>query len=82
TLSDKAKEFAKILGIFYKENYNIDVFPRIKCNIGTEGKIYHLPFDQQYDMTVIDEKGEFMALTVKEAEEAGFRRAYRWHGSD
>ena len=81
TLSDKAKEFAKILGIAYKENYNIDVFPRIKCNIGVEGKIYHLPFDQQYDTTIID-GSEFMALTVKEAEDAGFRRAYRWRGND
>ena len=82
TLSDKAKEFAKILGISYKENYKIDVFPRIKCNIGVEGKIYHLPFDQQYDTTIIEDRGEFMALTVKEAEDAGFRRAYRWHGNE
>ena len=81
-LSDKAKEFAKILGIAYKENHSLGEFPRIKCNIGDEGKIYHLPFDQQYDTTIIEGNGEFMALTVAEAEEAGFRRAYRWHGNN
>jgi hypothetical protein len=81
-LSDKAKEFAKILGITFKENHNLGEFPRIKCNIGIEGKIYHLPFDQQYDSTIIEGKDEFMALTVSEAEKAGFRRAYRWHGNN
>ncbi|MBR0416656.1 MAG: restriction endonuclease [Firmicutes bacterium] len=85
TLSKRAKEFAKILHISYKENLELDEFPRIKCNIGRdengyETKIYHLPFDQQYDSTKIDiTKGEFMAMTVYEAEAAGFRRAYRWH---
>lgn len=81
-LSEKAKEFARILGIEFIENYNIGEFPRIKCNIGVEGKIYHLPFDQQYDSTIIEGSNEFMALTVAEAEQAGFRRAYRWHGND
>ena len=81
-LSDKAKDFAKVLGIAFKEHHSLGEFPRIKCNIGVEGKIYHLPFDQQYDTTIIDEKGEFMALTVVEAEQAGFRRAYRWHGNN
>ncbi len=80
-LSDKAKEFAKILGIAFKENHGLGEFPRIKCNIGVEGKIYHLPFDQQYDSTIIEGKDEFMALTVAEAEKAGFRRAYRWYGN-
>ena len=79
-LSEKAKEFARVLGISYKEKYAMGAFPRIKCNVGVEGKIYHLPFDQQYDSTIIDGKDEFMALTVAEAERAGFRRAYRWHG--
>lgn len=80
-LSDKAKEFAKVLGITFKEHHSLGEFPRIKCNIGVEGKIYHLPFDQQYDSTIIKGKDEFMALTVLEAENAGFRRAYRWHGN-
>ena len=58
-------------------------YPCIKCNIGhdSEGnrtKIYHLPFDQQYDNTKIEpNKGEFYAVTVKEAENAGFRRAFK-----
>ena len=54
----------------------------IKCNINTntEERIYHLPFDQQYDKIKIDKPGEFYAMTVKEAEEKGFRRAKRWLG--
>ena len=85
-LSEKAKEFAQILKISYKENIQLGEFPRIKCNIGVgefgnKTKIYHLPFDQQYDVTKIDGKEEFMAMTVEEAEKAGYRRAYRWHGN-
>ncbi len=52
-------------------------FPRIKCNINNGSKIYHLPFDQQYDRTEIKLQGEFYARTVAEAENAGFRRAKR-----
>ena len=55
-------------------------FPRIKCNINraTGEKIYHLPFDQKYDSVVIEEKkGECYAFTVQEAENKGFRRAFR-----
>lgn len=81
-LSDKAKEFAKVLGIAFKEHHSLGEFPRIKCNIAVEGKIYHLPFDQQYDTSIIEGKEEFMALTVSEAENAGFRRAYKWHGNN
>jgi len=33
-LSAKAKEFAQVLGITYKENVALCDFPRIKCNIG------------------------------------------------
>lgn len=49
----------------------------IKCNVNQGNKIYHLPFDQQYDRTQICKPGEFYAYTVKEAVTAGFRRAYR-----
>lgn len=56
-------------------------FPRIKCNIGNEGKIFHLPFDQLYDRVVISKPGEFYAATVKEAMAKGFRRARRWYGT-
>ena len=44
-------------------------------------RIYHLPFDQQYDNIKIDPPNEFVALTVEEAEHSGFRRAFRWHSS-
>lgn len=56
-------------------------YPMIKCNVSkaTNEKIYHLPFDQQYDRVVIgDVQGEFHASTIAEAEAAGFRRAWRW----
>ena len=57
----------------------------IKCNINpaSNTKIYHLPFDQQYDkIKVGDQEGELYALTVKEAEKLGFRRAFRWRGAN
>lgn len=84
TLSDTAKKMADYLGIQYAENFIKHDFPCIKCNIGHDAdgyktKIYHLPFDQQYDVTKIDEPGEFYAMTVQEAEDAGFRRAFKWH---
>ena len=79
-LSEKAKAVADELGIHVVEYLPIDEFPRIKCNANrtTGEKIYHLPFDQQYDTAVIEEKnGECYAYTVAEAEEKGFRRAWR-----
>lgn len=82
-LSDKAKEMASALSVEIIENEPIGEFPRIKCNInsdefGAKTKIYHLPMDQQYDRTIIGNRaGEFYAFTVKEAEDAGFRRAFR-----
>jgi hypothetical protein len=81
-LSDTAKEFANTLGVAYSENFPLSRYPIIKCNINNGMKIYHLPFDQQYDNTKIKDAGEFYAMTVKEAEDAGFRRAYRWHGTE
>lgn len=80
-LSESAKKFAAALGIEVVENKPLDKYPLIKCNINSKGeKIYHLPFDQQYDKTLISSKGEFYAATVKEAEEKGFRRAFKWNG--
>lgn len=79
-LSDMAKNFAEILGIKIMIQEFID-FPRIKCNINGNDKIYHLPFDQQYDTAQIKNKGEFYAYTVAEAEEKGFRRAHRYKGN-
>ncbi|MBE7713721.1 MAG: restriction endonuclease [Cyanobacteria bacterium SIG26] len=79
-LSDSAREFAKDLKIKVLENQEFIEFPRIKCNISKNNeKIYHLPFDQQYDNTKIEpEKGEMFAFSVKEAEQKGFRRAKKW----
>lgn len=84
TLSDIAKMFADYSNIAYVENCDTPDYPMIKCNIAKNGeKIYHLPFDQQYDRTEISTKsGAFYAWTTKEAEAAGFRRAYRWHPND
>ena len=79
-LSDLARRFAKELDIELIENCKMDTgYPCIKCNIGkNKEKIYHLPFDQQYDNTQIEiRKGEFYCSSVAEAEKAGFRRAYR-----
>jgi len=83
-LSDIAIAYADRLNIEHKQNYpadDINSYPLIKCNIGRSGeKIFHLPFDQQYDRVNIDPNhGEFYVATIQEAIDAGFRRAYRWH---
>jgi hypothetical protein len=83
-LSDRARAFAERLEIRVDEGFAFDErYPCIKCNVSMRDgeKIYHLPFDQMYDVTVVRrERGEFYARTVKEAEDAGYRRAFRWHG--
>lgn len=82
TLSDVANHCAASLGVQVYSGVPFQDYPRIKCNIGRDGsRIYHLPVDQQYDNVVIAADGEFYASTVAEAEAAGFRRAYRWRGS-
>lgn len=76
-LSDVAKEFAKRLHVKYKVS-PIGEIPWIKCNINNGNKIYHLPFDQQYERVKIDyNKKEFYAFTIEEAESKGFRHAMR-----
>lgn len=83
SLSDLARRFATELRIDLKENFPLDMgYPCIKCNVSrVDGtKIYHLPFDQQYDRTKIEpDRDEFFCQTVREAEEKGFRRAFRYH---
>ena len=83
-LSDLARRFAKELGIGLEEELKMENhYSCIKCNISrVDGtKIYHLPFDQQYDKVKIEKRtGEFYCKSVKEAEEAGFRRAFRYKG--
>lgn len=82
TLSPLSLECADYLHIKTFMNVPFHEYPQIKCNISREHeKIYHLPFDQQYDTTQINyEDGDFYAETIQEAESKGFRRAYRWHG--
>jgi hypothetical protein len=83
-LSDRARQFANILCIHVQENIPLQRYPCIKCNISMRSgeKIYHLPFDQQYDRALIkEEKHERYVETVNEAERHGFRRAFRWQGT-
>ncbi|HET6202929.1 MAG TPA: hypothetical protein VFI25_09025 [Planctomycetota bacterium] len=59
--------------------------PMVKCNVNgsTKERIYHLPFDQQYDRTAIGTiPGECYVATVREAERLGFRRAWRFRGGE
>ena len=83
-LSDRAKRAADILGVEYEElpthSWN---YPRVKCNVSKRdgAKIYHLPFDQQYDRVKIEPSdGEFYSVSCAEAHAKGFRRAWRWRG--
>lgn len=83
SLSATANEFAKELGIVVKEQFPFKTYPSIKCNVSrrTGEKIYHLPFDQQYDRTIVEaERNECYVETVDEAERLGFRRAFKWRG--
>ena len=84
-LSPMARKVAERLKIEVVECCPLDKkFPMIKCNINqaTKEKIYHLPFDQQYDRTkIIPELGECYASTTAEAEQMGFRRAFRHLGN-
>lgn len=83
-LSDVARRFARELKIELKEDFKMEnSYPCIKCNInkGTKDRIYHLPFDQQYDKVKIEPQySEFYCATVKEAEENNFRRAFKYSG--
>ncbi len=81
--SERAKQFAKELGIKIAANCPLENYPCIKCNVShrDRAKIYHLPFDQQYDRTLVEEeRNEHYVATVREAEALGFRRAFRWRG--
>lgn len=82
-LSETAQKFAKALGIDFIENFALKPYPSIKCNVSRKNgeKIYHLPFDQQYDRTLIEEeRNERYIETIAEAEKLGYRRAFRWQG--
>jgi hypothetical protein len=83
TASPTAKDFAEMLGVNLIDSFTLQRYPIIKCNVSMRDgtKIYHLPFDQQYDRTLIEYKDECYVETVAEAETLGFRRAYRWRGN-
>jgi hypothetical protein len=83
SLSPRAAKFAEALKIHVKSQLPLTPFPCIKCNIANDGeRIYHLPFDQQYDRTIVHaDRGEFYAKTIIEAEKKGFRRALHWRGA-
>ena len=84
-LSDRAREFAEYLRIGIAEEFALQDYPLIKCNVSrrTGEKIYHLPFDQQYDRVLIEEeRNECYVRTVAEAENLGYRRAWRWRGNE
>jgi hypothetical protein len=81
-LSPDALAVSQHLGVVVRHE-ELKRYPMIKCNINatTQERIYHLPFDQQYDRVIIGNvPGEFYAETVAEAESASFRRAFRWRG--
>lgn len=83
-LSEAATLVADRLGIQIRYE-DLKRYPMIKCNINqtTKEKIYHLPFDQQYDKIILNvEGGKFYANTIIEAESHGFRRAFRWSGNE
>lgn len=79
-LSDYAKTCAKLLNVTIREDLEMGEYAPIKLNINeqTGEKIYHLPFDQQYDNVKIENDGEGYAKTVAEAVKLGFRRAHRY----
>ncbi len=82
-LSERARQFAQALRMEVTEDFALKQYPCIKCNVSRRGKtkIYHLPFDQQYDRTIIEqERNECYVETVAKAEQLGFRRAFRWRG--
>ncbi len=82
-LSPVAVEIAQRLEIEVRQIKLDKNYPMIKCNPSAAGgdKIYHLPFDQQYDkLSVSSDNGRFYLKTAAEAEAQGFRRAYRWKG--
>ena len=81
-VSPKAEQVAKVLGVAV-EKIPFEYYPSVKCNVSrrTGEKIFHLPFDQQYDTALIEEeKLECYVETIAEAEALGFRHAYRWKG--
>jgi ssDNA-binding Zn-finger/Zn-ribbon topoisomerase 1 len=82
SISPKAEQVAEALKVVI-ERIPFQRYPSVKCNVSrrTGEKIYHLPFDQQYETILIEEdKLECYVETVAEAERLGFRHAFKWTG--
>ncbi len=82
SLSETAQACAEKLDIQVRYQDHGE-YPIIKCNVNrtTGERIYHLPFDQQYDRVGIKPNTEeTYAFTIEEAESLGFRHAFRYHG--
>ena len=76
-LSEVATKVAKHCSITFRHVPLSKDYPMVKCNITrhTGEKLYHLPFDKQYDSIIIGNvDGERYVNSVAEAEEIGFRR--------
>jgi hypothetical protein len=81
-VSPKAEQVSEVLGVVI-ERIPFQRYPSVKCNVArqTGEKIYHLPFDQQYEKILIEEeRAECYVETVAEAESLGFRHAFKWTG--
>ena len=76
-LSPEAKKDAALCNIEVIEQFPMSEYPLIKCNSNMRGqKIYHLPFDPQYDLIIISKNKESCyAWTIEEAESMGFRHS-------
>jgi hypothetical protein len=77
-VSATARDAAKALEIEIVELAMDRDYAMIKCNINGKDKIYHLPFDQQYDRVQLVKAGERYVKSAAEAERLGFRRAKKW----
>lgn len=82
-LAEDARDAARRLGIEVHERHPLKPFPIIKCKLmGEGGGLYYLPSDLMYDNIRMElDRGDRYCMTVAEAEDAGFRRAFRWHGT-
>lgn len=77
-LSETATQAAERIGVKVTQEHPLKEYPLIKCNVNGRSRIYHLPFDQQYDTArILKCKGECYVSTAAEAEALGFRRARR-----
>ncbi len=77
SLSDTARDFAEVLGVKVVDKFPFKQYPCIKCNVSHKDKtrIYHLPMDQQYDRTTIDEERNecYVSTVYSGPEETGPR---------